>query len=671
MAVRIGAQVRDLRVEHQGVGLDARAVADRGPGALRVVARAVAVAVVAVVDARVGARLGAGADAAARGRGIDVGVHRRVGGDRHLALRLQRHAVAAEVGEAGVGHRDVGLDLGRGDRAAADVADVAVAARYRLRRDRDVAAGVDQAAGHPGLHVVGDGEPGRRQGERKAAAAAAFDARDREPVAGRRVDRAQRGAARAEQFVVAGRRARQVDVQLLARAAACRREFDAGLAEGMRAAAPGVAHVERRTARGRGELEPARVGVDDVVGDAVLQHAERLAFEGVLHLLAGVGLVGIQGDHRAAQDGGVIRLGGEVVAGDGERAARDAEDRQRLVVAARAADDDLLAAHEAVAGPALAVVAHDGVRVAGVADLGERHVAKRGVTGHQLHLVGVHGERVVRLVVGEPADGRAIGAIEHLVAVLEARAGLEAAVVVEVLAQEDAVVVHRQQRLGGLRRVVGVLHAVGVHLDAAEARRGRRDVGHRLAVAEAAEVDEVARIDDVRRRARVEGVRAVQRIEQRIVAADEQLDGEGVDDVDVIGRRVVQRRGVEACAAERCVPDRIAVDEAVRCIEADRRAGIHAAARREQAAGVAGAGAEVGAELDVVRIDHQHVVLATLVQRRVAGAAGGDRRVAVGVIDDDGAVALPGRARRSGSCRRRCSRRPRRAGRSRRAPSRW
>ena len=77
MAVRVGAQVGDLRVQVHRVGLDVRALR---PSEVR---RAVAVGAVAV-DARVGLGVRARADAAAVRSGIDVRVDRRVGQDRDL-----------------------------------------------------------------------------------------------------------------------------------------------------------------------------------------------------------------------------------------------------------------------------------------------------------------------------------------------------------------------------------------------------------------------------------------------------------------------------------------------------------------------------------------------------------------------------------------------------------
>ncbi len=288
MTVGVSRQMRNLSVELDRISLDAGTRAETGHGAL---GRVAGVAAGIAVDPGVGARVGARTEATTVGGRIHVGVHRRIGADRHLAGGPQRYAVVGEVGVAGVGDIDPRFHVGRRDRTAAVVADVAVAAAHRMGRHIDVATRVDQRRGDPGLGVVGDVELGgrHRHGEQEAHRAA-FGAHRGQAVARWRVEGAQRGAARAEKQVVTARRSVQVDAQLVLAAAG--RELDAGLAEGVGAGAAGVTHIEGGRTRGRGgKLELAAVAVDDVVGDAVLQCAKALARQRVVDRLAGVGFV--------------------------------------------------------------------------------------------------------------------------------------------------------------------------------------------------------------------------------------------------------------------------------------------------------------------------------------------------------------------------------------------
>ena len=623
VAVRVGAQVRDLRVQVDRVGLDVRAGADGRE-------RAVAGQAV-VVDRRVGLRVRAGTDAAAVGGGVDVRVDRRIGQDRDLPFRAQRDAVAGQVGLAEVGDVDGGLHVGGRNRAATGVADVAVAAAHRLGGDIDVAAGIDQRRRDPRLRIVGDVQRGRRHRDgQQDAAGAAFGAHGREAVASRRRDQPQRGAARPEQLVVARRLAGEVDVDVLR--AAGRRQLDACGPDGVRAAAADVAHVERSAARRGRHLELARVGVDHVVGHAVHQAAQRLAHQRVLHGLARIALVGRERDHAAAQQGRVIGLGGQQVAGDRDRVAGDTQDRQGQVVAHGSGDDDLLSRDKAVARPVRAVVAHD--RVGGARNLREGDTAERRIARHQLHLAGIDAQREVRCVVAQPADRRAVAAVGDAVAGVETRVG-EVAIAVAG-PRDDHVVVDADQRLAVRHRriEVGVLDAVGVDELAGKTRGQGRVIGHRLPGRESAEVDEAVagRTGHGHRRG------------QRRRLGGEQLDGRVVDDAHVV--RAVRVQPAKASRAARRILDRVAVLEQMRALEANAVAHqIDTDRRLEQIAGrglADGAGVEAGTEFDRAVVDHDHVVVAPALQRRptrAQRAVGGDRRVArAGQVGDAAAA---------------------------------
>ena len=421
--------------------------------------------------------------------------------------------------------------------------------------------------------------------------------------------------------------------------AAGSREVDACAAEAMHAAATHIAHIERRASRRGRELElPRRAGIAHVVRYAGLQHAQRLAHEVVLHTPAIRRLVRRQCERRAAQGGGDVRFARQRVSGEGHRVAGHIQDRQRPVVVSSAGDDDLLAGGKAVVGPTAAVVAHDGVRVGGVAHPRERHVGERCVARQQLDLVGAVGERVVGRAITQAADRGAVRDVGDLVAGGVARATDVVAVGIEASEIDAVVVDRRERRVAGDDVGVGFPATVRVDLNAVEGGRRRRDVAHGLAVGEAGEVDEAVGRDHIRRG---HGIERNGRSDGGGLGG-EQLDREVVERAHVVGAGAQ----ADAGGAAGVVKHRVAVDEVMRRREADHVArAVDAHAGGEHRPGVGGTGPERRAELQVVAIDDDDTVVAVALQRATRCL---QRWLAVPVVGDHvtGAQAVRGEADR-------------------------
>ena len=154
---------------------------------------------------------------------------------------------------------------------------------------------------------------------------------------------------------------------------------------------------------------------------------------------------------------------------------------------------------------------------------------------------------------------------------------------VDIFAQIDGVVVAVSRRLAGLRcSSSAVLDAIGIDQEGAETRRASARHRSPPGRPEAAEVDEAVGSHDVRqcRRSKLTGALSASALRGK------QLDGEVVDDTDVVGARRVQRP-TQARAACGRILDRVAGHEQMRRIEADPVAqGIDAAAGSNRAAGI-------------------------------------------------------------------------------------